>query len=252
MQGNIATNLTLWNLFAGLVLLIWIGFFTAFSYRVWVVFISRRPRPHSRSWRKDPAHLCVILGSGGHTTEVLLMLDQLETYKYPFRHWIVGRGDAGSEARCIALENMMYGRIVAWGHKYKECCLITQVTRARDVHASLYRSIPTALKCVIDAFKALLAPRDRNGKYAAPDVVVANGPGTSAIIIYALAVLRLVDIWGSLGGFEKTRVVYVESWARVNNVSLTGRLVKPVVDRFFVQWEDLAKELRVEFRGTFV
>jgi beta-1,4-N-acetylglucosaminyltransferase len=35
------------------------------------------------------------------------------------------------------------------------------------------------------------------------------------------------------------RTIYVESWARVRRLSLSGRILVWVVDRFLVQWEGL-------------
>ena len=36
------------------------------------------------------------------------------------------------------------------------------------------------------------------------------------------------------------RSIYIESWARVRTLSLSGRILKPLVDRFLVQWPQLA------------
>ena len=38
------------------------------------------------------------------------------------------------------------------------------------------------------------------------------------------------------------KVIYIESFARVNKPSLTGRLVYNFSDLFMVQWEDMLKE----------
>ena len=43
-------------------------------------------------------------------------------------------------------------------------------------------------------------------------------------------------LYGKLMG---TKVIYIESFARVNDRSLTGRLVYPIADLFLVQWESL-------------
>lgn len=37
------------------------------------------------------------------------------------------------------------------------------------------------------------------------------------------------------------KIIYIESFARVNNQSLTGKLVYPFADLFLVQWESLLK-----------
>jgi len=57
-------------------------------------------------------------------------------------------------------------------------------------------------------------------------VILACGP--------ALAVP--VCVLGKLFG---KKVLYVESWARVKTQSLSGRLVKPFSDLYFVQWRTL-------------
>jgi UDP-N-acetylglucosamine:LPS N-acetylglucosamine transferase len=39
----------------------------------------------------------------------------------------------------------------------------------------------------------------------------------------------------------KTRLIFLESLARVNGLSLTGRVLYPIVDLFLVQWPELLK-----------
>jgi beta-1,4-N-acetylglucosaminyltransferase len=53
-----------------------------------------------------------------------------------------------------------------------------------------------------------------------------------------------------IGRLLGARIVYIESFARVNRPSLTGRLVHPVAHRFFVQWPDMRAHFRkAEYRG---
>jgi UDP-N-acetylglucosamine:LPS N-acetylglucosamine transferase len=40
-----------------------------------------------------------------------------------------------------------------------------------------------------------------------------------------------------------TKVVYVESLTRIDRASLSCRLIKPVADRVYVQWPELAAAL---------
>jgi beta-1,4-N-acetylglucosaminyltransferase len=46
------------------------------------------------------------------------------------------------------------------------------------------------------------------------------------------------------------RVVYVESLTRIRELSLSGRLVYPLVDAFFVQWPTTTKARRARFAGA--
>ena len=49
------------------------------------------------------------------------------------------------------------------------------------------------------------------------------------------------------------KTIFVESITRINELSLTGRLVYPVVSKFLVQWEELAaKNPKAEFHGRIV
>lgn len=70
-----------------------------------------------------------------------------------------------------------------------------------------------------------------------PGVVVSTGAG--------LALPFFV-----LGRLQRRRLVYVESITRVEKLALTGRLVYPLVDAFFVQWESLAGLRRARFHGS--
>lgn len=59
-----------------------------------------------------------------------------------------------------------------------------------------------------------------------PEVVVTTG----ALIAFPFC------LYGKLVG---AKVIYIESFARVHDRSLTGRLVYPMADLFLVQWESL-------------
>ena len=71
-----------------------------------------------------------------------------------------------------------------------------------------------------------------------PDVIVSTGAG--------LAVPFFM-----IGRLLGRRLVYVESLARSKSLSLSGRLVYPLADRFFVQWPQLARRYRkARFEGS--
>lgn len=61
-----------------------------------------------------------------------------------------------------------------------------------------------------------------------PSIVISTG----ALIAYPFCILIKIS-----GG----KVIYIESFARVNKKSLTGRLVYPFADLFLIQWEELKK-----------
>jgi beta-1,4-N-acetylglucosaminyltransferase len=69
-----------------------------------------------------------------------------------------------------------------------------------------------------------------------PDVLLSTGGGVTVPLF----------IVGKLIG---ARLIYVESLTRVDQPSLSGKLVYPLVDRFFVQWPEAATRPRMEFVG---
>lgn len=72
-----------------------------------------------------------------------------------------------------------------------------------------------------------------------PDVIVSTGA--------ALAVPFFI-----IGRLSRTQLVYVESFTRVNHLSLSGRLVYPLADAFFVQWDRPAAPRRALYAGSVV
>jgi UDP-N-acetylglucosamine:LPS N-acetylglucosamine transferase len=51
-----------------------------------------------------------------------------------------------------------------------------------------------------------------------------------------------------LGKLLRIKTIFIESWCRVENLSLTGRLVYPVADVFWVQWPGLLHAARPKAR----
>lgn len=45
-------------------------------------------------------------------------------------------------------------------------------------------------------------------------------------------------LWGKLLG---CKIIYIESFARIEDSSMTGRIVYPIADLFIVQWEEMIK-----------
>jgi beta-1,4-N-acetylglucosaminyltransferase len=64
-----------------------------------------------------------------------------------------------------------------------------------------------------------------------PDAVITTGAGVGVPFLYAARALR-------------RKAIYVESLARAEQLSLSGRLVYPVATDFFVQWPELTDRYR--------
>jgi hypothetical protein len=70
-----------------------------------------------------------------------------------------------------------------------------------------------------------------------PSIVISTGAGV------AVPFLWVARIFGA-------RVIYVESFARTKGLSLTGRLVRPVAHRLFVQWPGARHGAKTEYVGS--
>jgi UDP-N-acetylglucosamine:LPS N-acetylglucosamine transferase len=105
---------------------------------------------------------------------------------------------------------------------------------------------------------------------AGEDVVYAHGPTNrniknllrnTALAIRVLARVRPAAIlttgagvavpFAWLGRLSGTTVLYVESVTRIEELSLSGRMIRPVADQVFVQWPELAAATPgVQFAGN--
>lgn len=200
-----------------------------------LAFILNRDKPtkRPRSSSSKPSHLVIVLGSGGHTAEMFNILHQLPTLiqDYTKRTYIVSSGDGFSASKAAEFEKQIGGA----GYD------IVTVTRARRVHQSILTTPYSALRCLSDSINVL--SRDH------PDLILTNGPGTGVCVVTAAIIL----LFFKGEGRGQMRSIFIESWARVKTLSLSGKILKPFVDRFLVQWPELvSKGDRVEYIGPLV
>jgi beta-1,4-N-acetylglucosaminyltransferase len=78
------------------------------------------------------------------------------------------------------------------------------------------------IRTIYDFFEALIILKDY-------DIIISAGPGLTVPIFYA-------------GKIMGKKLIFLESWSRVNTPSLSGRLVYPISHLFFVQWPQLKKK----------
>ncbi|KAF2117592.1 oligosaccharide biosynthesis protein Alg14 like-domain-containing protein [Lophiotrema nucula] len=140
---------------------------------------------------------------------------------------------------------------------------IATVPRARRIHQSILTTPFTSLLTLLSCFKPLLTAqaihpdRPPQDVYEAsardlPDLIITNGPATAVIVILASLALKFFDIRGA-NSRGKCKAIYTESFARVKTLSLSGKILLRLVDRFVVQWEELeGKGGKAEFWGILV
>jgi beta-1,4-N-acetylglucosaminyltransferase len=86
-------------------------------------------------------------------------------------------------------------------------------------HSPTNRNVKNLVRNLFLARRTLRAVR--------PQVMLTTGAGVAVPFAW-LARLR------------GTKVVYVESFTRIEGPSLSGRLIAPIANRFYAQWPDLA------------
>lgn len=216
------------------------------------------PGIHQRSIPKrkrgTPTHTLIVLGSGGHTAEMLLLLRDLDTAAYTFRRYVISSGDDFSAQRLVEFESNLAVEAKKGGREYGGFDF-KEVARARNIHQSLWTTPLSAVRCFWGCISILRLPPSLStgpGTYLVPypDLILANGPGTAAIMVFASCLIRYI---GLKGANDSMRCIYVESWARVQSLSLSGKILSTagLCDRFMVQWKTLARK-GFEYRGQLV
>lgn len=188
----------------------------------------------SRGRRRGPLRIGVVLGSGGHTSEMLRTLAAL-----PRAYWadnrpafIVSATDAHSAAAAQEQEQRLFRRnAIVW-----------VIPRAREVGQAYASSVLSTLRALRTSLAIVAAE--------APEVLLVNGPGVCVPVVAAGLLLAAVLPWR----FHRPAVVYLESFTCVRHLSLTGRLLAPfIADTFTVSWRPLlpvVRQLRWRRRGA--
>lgn len=181
-------------------------------------------------------YVLMICGSGGHTAEMIQMVEQsISPEKSSHRRWAVGKDDEKSYNKILAFETRLLHRSSC--HSLDPGTFdIVRFGRARYVHQSWLTTPFTALLSLVDILHILTAPpscQQFSWRRVCPGVVVTNGPGTGFLFLLVAQVLRRMLLIPT----GHMRAIYVESWARVKSLSLTGRLIKAfrLADLFIVQ-----------------
>ncbi|CAM8971444.1 unnamed protein product [Rhodiola kirilowii] len=205
----------------------------AFAIRLtYVIFISRKPQRNKAS---TPRSTLIILGSGGHTAEMLNLLAVLRKDMFCPRFYIAAATDNMSLQKAQKFEEEITSNQIV--DRKADTTEFMQIYRSREVGQSYITSIGTTLVAIAHALWLMVKLR--------PEVILCNGPGTCIPLCTIAFIFKVFGIrWSS--------VFYVESIARVRRLSLSGLLLYKLcmADQFFVQWPQLkAKYPRAHYVG---
>ncbi|XP_029804227.1 UDP-N-acetylglucosamine transferase subunit ALG14 homolog [Suricata suricatta] len=187
------------------------------AVRLWVVLRSQAPVP------RQSLSLLVVAGSGGHTTEILRLLESLSNAYSP-RHYIIADTDEMSAHKINSFERNRADKDPStMSPEY----YIHRIPRSREVQQSWPSTVLTTLYSMWLSF-----PLTHRVK---PDLVLCNGPGTCVPICISALLLGIL-------GIKKVIIVYVESICRVEHLSLSGKILFHLSDYFIVQWPALKEK----------
>eukprot|EP00898_Chlorokybus_atmophyticus_P003317 jgi/Chlat1/3987/Chrsp26S04068 len=184
---------------------------------VYVVFA--KPALKKKKKQDDKVSVLIVLGSGGHTAEMLNIVDTLDLKRYTPRCYVVAASDKMSARRAHELEQQK-GALTD--------CSCEVIPRSREVGQTWSSSFVTTAYACLHALYFVAKHR--------PQLMLCNGPGTCLPLCWAAFFFK---VWG----WCNTIVVYVESIARVEKLSLTGLLLYKLrlADQMYVQWPGLVE-----------
>lgn len=164
----------------------------------------------------------IVLGSGGHTGELLIMVKQLDFNKFTDCFFVSAHNDKNSEKKAREYINI--------SSFPKTKFHFEKIYRSRNVGQSFFSSIFTTLFALFHAVFIVIKTR--------PSIVVTNGPGVAVPLLY------IGFIFEKLAILSEFKILFIESFCRTTSISLTGVIVEKICDKFIVLWKKLEKGKR--------
>ncbi|CAI0413770.1 unnamed protein product [Linum tenue] len=190
-----------------------------------VVYVFYRTGKPLSSKSSKPRSTLIVLGSGGHTAEMINVLSVMQKARFTPRFYIAAATDNMSLQKARVLEDSLADEI----QDKKVPAEFMQIYRSREVGQSYITSIGTTLIAIAHALWLMLRIR--------PEVILCNGPGTCVPLCVIAFLFKVV-------GIRWSTIFYIESIARVKKLSLSGLLLYKlrIADQFFVQWPQLQRK----------
>lgn len=173
----------------------------------------------------------LTFGSGGHSTEMLLL----------FKNG--GLAEKGICPTCVVTDDdqLICDKLEqTFGAKGYN---LVKLKRARKVGQSYITSILTVMLSLGQALRMVYHKR--------PRMIITNGPAISVIVCIAV---RLIQ-YSTIGLLYSCHIIYVESFCRTKSLSLSGKIIYHLrlANRYYVQWPRLHKIYpRTRYEGLLV
>ena len=132
-----------------------------------------------------------------------------------------------------SLEEFWRGKNYFWvSFKTEDASYLLKDEKVYWAHFPTNRNIKNLIKNLFLAFKIIRKEK--------PDAIISTGAGIAVPFIL-------------IGKLFKIKTLYLESVTRSEELSLSGRIVYPFVDKLLVQWPQLAEKYKkTEFQGRII
>ncbi|XP_021719596.1 UDP-N-acetylglucosamine transferase subunit ALG14-like isoform X1 [Chenopodium quinoa] len=188
-----------------------------------LMYVLHRCGKSLRPTTVKPLSTLIVLGSGGHTAEMINLLLALQKDRFLPRYYIAAATDNMSLQKAQTFESSSDNENGMNAAQYM------QIYRSREVGQSYITSVGTTLIAIAHALWLMIKIR--------PQVILCNGPGTCIPLCAVAFMFKILGIrWSS--------IFYVESIARVKRLSLSGLLLYKLrmADQLYVQWPQLQRK----------
>ena len=169
---------------------------------------------------KKTARVLVVMGSGGHTLEMLKLIKNLNQNLYQPRLYVIAEADNFSKYKIEEFEKM--SKTIS-----NDNFIILEIPRSRKVNQSYFTSVITTLYSTLKSVPIVF-----NFK---PDLILCNGPGTCVPICGVGFLLNTLFL-------SKTKIIFIESICRTKTLSLSGKILLYLANVVIVQWLELYKK----------
>ncbi|KMT05961.1 hypothetical protein BVRB_7g164500 [Beta vulgaris subsp. vulgaris] len=188
-----------------------------------LVYVLHRCGKPFQNTAAKPLITLIVLGSGGHTAEMINLLLVLKKDRFIPRFYVAAATDN------MSLQKAQTFECSSSNEKGMETAQYLQIYRSREVGQSYITSVWTTLIAIAHALWLMIKIR--------PQVILCNGPGTCIPLCGIALLFKVLGIrWSS--------IFYVESIARVQRLSLSGLLLYKLrmADQLYVQWPQLQRK----------
>lgn len=182
----------------------------------------------------------ILFGSGGHSTEMLMLIQNAKLAKK------LDRGEVNRLICVVSDDDRLIQQKINQefeGCKRKHKIETVTLKRGRRVGQSYLTAIWTTLIGLLHSMSIVLSRE--------PKLCITNGPAISVTVSLAIRCLQVITF-----GFRyRCNIMYIESFCRTRTLSLSGKIIYHLrlANEFYVQWPILHSSYpRALYQGLLV